>query len=215
MSPKQPGCEHGKRQEIRPPQEPARLLLGAVGGHVLGEVDRRQRRAAARARLSLPAMDLERHRHLVRDLGADRLLVVLDRGAEDVEGCVQPLDLIGIELRAFLERGEARLPEDLVDPGAADPGDVPLVAQQWVQVTRLGDRGGEVVERGRGPGLRSQARDHLVLVDGIGAQQLRPGPLLGPELAQPQLAAVAEPDQDPRCFVFERGAFVEDAQPLG
>ena len=48
-----------------------------------------------------------------------------------------------------------------------------------------------------------------------GRQQLRPGALLRPELAQAQLAAVLEPDQHPRGAVFERGALVVAAQPPG
>ena len=46
-------------------------------------------------------------------------------------------------------------------------------------------------------------------------QQLRPGPLLRPVLAQAQLAAVLEPDQHPRGAVFERGALVVPAQAPG
>jgi hypothetical protein len=87
-------------------------------------------------------MHLERHRHLVRNLVADRPLVVVDRVAENMERGVQALDLIGVELRAFLERREPRLPEDLVDPGAANPGDVFLVSEQRVQVAGMVDRGG-------------------------------------------------------------------------
>ena len=75
---------------------------------------------------------------------------------------VQALDLFLIQFRAFLEGREPRFPEDLIDPGAADAGDVPLVAQQRVQVPRLVDQGGKDVERGRGPGFRPEARDHLV-----------------------------------------------------
>ena len=61
------------------PREPAVLehaplgLAGrAVGDHVVLEVDRTQRRAAARARLALVAVDLQRHRQLVGDRQADR-----------------------------------------------------------------------------------------------------------------------------------------------
>ena len=70
-----------------------------------------------------------------------------------------------------------------------------------------------VLERRRGPGLRPERRDHLVLVDGVGRQQLRPGPLLGPELAQPQLPPVLQPHQHPRRPVFRRCPLVEDPQP--
>lgn len=116
---------------------PAGLLFRAVIRLVLREVDGLDRGAAAGAGLALAFVDLERHRHLVRNLGADRLLVVVDRVAEDVEGGVEALDLLGVELGPFLERREPGLPEDLVDPGAADPGDVFLVAEQRVQVARL------------------------------------------------------------------------------
>jgi hypothetical protein len=64
---------------------------------------------------------------------------MLDRVAEHVQRGVQALDLLITQLRALLEGREARLPEDLVDPGAADAGDVALVAQQRVQVARLSD----------------------------------------------------------------------------
>ena len=69
------------------------------------------------------------------------------------------------------------------------------------------------LERGRGPGLRPQRRHHLVGLDLLARQQLRPGPLLGPELAQPQLPPVLEPDQQPRGAISRRGRLVEDLQP--
>ena len=62
---------------------------------------------------------------------------------------MQPLDLLLVQFGALLERREPRLPEDLVDPGAADAGDVALVAEQRVQVARLVDRRGELLERRR------------------------------------------------------------------
>ena len=43
---------------------------------------------------------------------------------------------------------------------------------------------------GGGQASGPRVLDHLVLGDRVGRQQLRPGPLLGPELAQPQLAPV-------------------------
>src|SRR6266545_1380623 len=52
----------------------------------------------------------------------------------DAQPVVEALDLLASQLRPFLERREARLPEDLVDPGAADPGDVSLVAEKGVEV---------------------------------------------------------------------------------
>ena len=182
---------------------------------MLGEEDGLDRRAAARARLALALVDLQRHRQLVGELLADHLLVVVDRVAEHVERLVQALDLLGVELGALAEGRQPRLPEDLVDPGAADAGDRPLVAQQRMQVARLVDQRRELLERRRGPGLGPERRDHLVLGDRVRRQQLRPGPLLGAELAQPQLAPVLEPDQEPRGPVAQRGPLVEDLQPPG
>ena len=53
--------------------------------------------------------------------------------------------------------------------------------------------------RRRRPRLGAERRDHLVALRRSPArQQLRPGALLGAELAQPQLAPVGEPDQHPR-----------------
>ena len=72
----------------------AGLLLGAVVRLVFGEEDGLDRGAAAGAGLALALVDPERHRHFVGDLGADRLLVVVDRVAEHVEGGVQALDLL-------------------------------------------------------------------------------------------------------------------------
>ena len=43
------------------------------------------------------------------------------------------------------------------------PADVFLVAQQRVEVARLVDRRGELLQRRRGPGFRPERRDHLVL----------------------------------------------------
>jgi hypothetical protein len=154
-------------------------------------------------------VDLERHRQLVGDALADHLLVVLEGGTENREPVVEPLDLVALELGPLLERRQPRLPEDLVDPRAADPGDRPLVPEQRVKVTGLVEDLGERVERRCRPRLRAERRDHLVVLDLPLDEQLRPGPLLGAELAQPQLAPVGEPDQDPRCAVAKRGALVE------
>src|SRR4051794_40604085 len=147
---------------------------------MLGEEDRLYRRSATRTGLSLVLVDAQRLRRFVGELAVrgDRLLVVVDRVAEHVQGRQQPLDLLAVQVRALLEGGEARLPEDLVDPGAADPGDVALVAEQRVQMTGLVDQLGEALEWRRRPGLRSEPGDRLVLVDRRGRQQLRPGPLL-------------------------------------
>ena len=82
-----------------------------------------------------------------------------------------------------------------------------------MQVARLVDRAANSSSGGAGQASGPERRDHLVLGDRVGRQQLRPGPLLGPELAQAQLAAVLEPDQHPRGPVFRRGPLVEDPQP--
>src|ERR687894_1821698 len=70
-------------QQLRQPpvlqHPPVRLLLGAVAHDVVLEVDRLDLRAAARARLAGAAVNLERHRQLVRDGVADHLLVVVER----------------------------------------------------------------------------------------------------------------------------------------
>ena len=95
------------------------------------------------------------------------------------------------------------------------PGDHPLVAEHRVEVARLVDPLGELLERRRRPGLGAERGDHLVASDLGRAQQLRPGALLGAELAQAQLASVGEPDQHPRGAVAKRGALVEHLQAAG
>src|SRR5215218_10357860 len=93
------------------------LLLRAVRHDVVLEVDRLERRAAARARPALAAVDLERQRQLVRDLLAEHVLVVVESVAEPVSHRdPQPLYLLGLEVVALLERRQPRGPEDLVDP---------------------------------------------------------------------------------------------------
>ena len=81
-----------------------------------------------------------------------------------------------------------------------------------MQVARLVDPPRELLQRRRRPGLGPERGDHLVAVDLAGAQQLRPGALLGAELAQAKLAAVGEPDQHPGGAVAKRGALVEHLQ---
>ena len=78
--------------------------------------------------------------------------------------------------------------EDLVDPGAADPGDHVLIAEQCVQRPRLVEQLGE--RRRIGPGLGTERRDRLLVVDVVGAQHLDPRALAGPKLPQSQLATV-------------------------
>ena len=62
-------------------------------------------------------------------------------------------------------------------------------------------------ERGRRRGRASPRPRRRHASDG---QQLRPGALLGAELAQPQLAPVVEADQQPRGAVAQRGAPVPE-----
>src|SRR4051812_13587521 len=61
---------------------PAGLLLRAVRHHVVLVVHRLERRPAARARLAVVAVDLQRHRHLVRDRQLDDPLVVVYRAVQ-------------------------------------------------------------------------------------------------------------------------------------
>ena len=145
---------------------------------------------------------------------AQRLLVVRDRRAEALDDRVAQADgLIGVEIRAALERRKHRPVQDLVDPGTPDPGDHVLVAQQRVERPGLVE---QLLERRRvGPRLRSELGQNLLLREVLGAQDLDPGPLLGAELAQPQLTAVLEPDEKTRRAVAQRGARVEQLQTAG
>ena len=95
------------------------------------------------------------------------------------------------------------------------PGDRALVAQQRVQVARLVEQLRELVERGRRIGVGAERGHGLVGRHGVRREQLRPGALLGAELAQPQLAAVLEPHEDPRRAVAQRGARVEQLKAPG
>ena len=103
--------------------------------------------------------------------------------------------------------------EDLVDPGAADAGDHVLIPEERVQrprhVKELGER------RRVGPRLRSERGDRVLGVNRVGAQQLHPRALFGPELAQAELAAVLEPDEQPGSLVTQRGTRIEQLQATG
>jgi hypothetical protein len=66
-----------------------------------------------------------------------------------------------------------------------------------MQVPRLAQDGGDLLRGWRRPRLRPQVRDRFVKLDVCRREQLRPGPLARAELAQPQLAAVLEADQQP------------------
>ena len=160
------------------------------------------------------AVHLQRHRQLVRDLVADHLLVVLERRAQHVVARrVQPLARVGVELGPLLERRQPRGPEQLVHPGPPDPGDRALVAQQRVEVAGLVEQTGELVQRRRRVGVRAERRDRVVGPSASARQQLRPGPLLGAELAQAQLAPALEPDQQPRGPVAQRRPVVPELEP--
>src|SRR4051794_41413788 len=105
--------------------------------------------AAARARLALVPVDRQRHRHLVRNRERDHLLVVLQRSPERGDHrLAEPLGLLLVEVRAPLERRQPGRVQDLIDPGAPDPGDHPLVAQERVQRAR---RNEEREQRRGGP----------------------------------------------------------------
>ena len=95
------------------------------------------------------------------------------------------------------------------------PAIVALVAQQRVEVAGLVEQRRELLERRRRVGVRARASPPPRPRDLVGGQQLRPGALLGAELAQAQLAAVVEPDQQPRGAVAQRRALVEQLQPAG
>jgi len=150
-------------------------------------------RPAAGAGLAGPPVDLERHRQLVRHRGSDHLLVVRERTPEPLlAGRSQALHLVGLEVGGALEGRQARGPEDLVDPRAADAGDRALVAEQRVEVAWLVEQRRELVGRRRGKGVGPERGHRLVVGDRVRVQQLRPGALLGAELAKAQLAVAGE-----------------------
>ena len=180
----------------------AGLLLRAVTGDPLGVVDRGDRLAAARARLALAPVHLQRHRHLVGDRLADDLLVVVDRAAEHRRarraGARPPPASIS---EPFLN-GERRASQRI---SSTHERPIPAI-ERWSRSSGwrwpgLVDDLRELLERGRRPGLGAERRDHLLGGDVVGVEELAPGSLLGPELAQPQLATVREPDQDSRTTV--------------
>src|SRR5919107_4616473 len=184
-----------------------RLLLRAVAHDVVLEVDRLDPGAAAGAVLARSPVHLERHRHLVRHRLAHHVLVVRERAAEHLlAGSVERLDLPGVEIGALLERRQPRRPEQLVHPRPADSGDRALIAQKRVEVARLVEEAHHLIEWGRRVGVGAEGGDVVLGRDLLSLQQLGPRPPLRAELAQPQLAAVLEPDQDARRAVAERRA---------
>src|SRR3954451_14167259 len=122
--------------------------------------------AAPRTGLALTAVDLQRHRHLVRDRLRDHRLVMVDGIAQDVKGRAEALHLFRLEVRALSKRAEPGLPQDLVDPRAPDARDQALVAQQGGERAGVGSRGwswpGRAISRavpaGRGAGQASGPR---------------------------------------------------------
>src|SRR5204863_8360966 len=104
--------------------------------------------------------------------------------------------LLLVQVVALRERRELGLPQDLVHPGTPDPGDRALVAEQRVEVARLVDQLRELLERRSRPGLWAERGHGLVFVHRRRSQQLAPRALLRAELAQPELAAVVDPEQD-------------------
>ena len=90
-----------------------------------------------------------------------------------------------------------------------------LVAQNAVQ--RAGALGGEQLAQRRrvGPRLRPERRERVVGRDVLRAQDLDPRALARAELAQAQLVAVGEPDEQPRGAIAQRGALVEELQAPG
>ena len=142
----------------------AGLALRAVVGLVLGEVDGLDRRPAARARLALAAVDLERHRQLVGDLsrrppprsGRSPSPSTRERG-------VQALDLLVVEVRALAKRRQLSPPR-----GSRRPSERPMPAiARWSRSSGCRWRGWSIAaasasQRRRRPGLGPERRDHLV-----------------------------------------------------
>ena len=162
------------RALLQQPREPAvlehpaaRLLLGAVVGQVLGEVDGLDRRAAARAGLALSAVDLERHRQLVGDRrrrspprsGRSRRRARAARAwrrstssrsrSEPCRTATAPPPRGSRPPRSGRSR---RSPAGRAASGAGG---------------EAGRSAGELLERRRGPRLGAERRDHLVGLDRV------------------------------------------------
>src|SRR3954464_4638392 len=230
------GADRGAAALLQQPREaavlehaPAGLLLRAVAHDVVLVVHGLDRRAAARARLppaaggaaararlALVAMALERHRELVGDGQRDDALVVLDGAVQALDArLAQRVGLLVAEVVRALERREPRGPQDLVDPRAPDAGDDVLVAQDAVQRPRA-LRGQQFAQRWRvGPRLRPEGRKRVVVGDVRRAQDLDPRALARAEFAQAQLVAVRQADEQPRSAIAQRGALVEELQAPG
>src|SRR5205085_6814787 len=99
---------------------------------VLTEVHARDRRRAHVARLAEAVVNAVGLRVL------RPALAQLEPALElDVDRLREPLDLLTVEVPRQRIRREAGVVEDLVGPGAPDPGDHPLVAEERVQPARL------------------------------------------------------------------------------
>src|SRR5687768_9523709 len=96
--------ERSPQESRQPPvleHAPTGLLDRAVAGHVVLEEHRLECRAAARARLALARVHLQRHRRLVGHRVADDLLVVLERATQDgIAGFPKPLHRLVVQLGA-------------------------------------------------------------------------------------------------------------------
>ena len=182
---------------------------------MLGVVDRLDRRAAARARLALAPVDLQRHRQLVGDLRR-RSPPRSGRSRRRARGARRAARSTSVARRGRSPclNGDSRASQRI---SSTQERPMPAITR-WSRSSGCRWRGwssalaraprAAAPARPRGRASRPSRRPSTL----AGRQQLRPGPLLGPELAQPQLAAVGEPDQHPRGAVLERGALVEHLQ---
>jgi hypothetical protein len=95
---------------------------------VLLVVDVVQRRRADVARLAEPVVDAIRLR-----IGRSALPQLEPARELRVDRLGEPLDLVVSQLRREREGGQPGMVEDLVRPGAADAGELALVAEERVQ----------------------------------------------------------------------------------
>ena len=117
---------------------PLGLAVRAVGDHVVLEVDRLQRRGAARARLALVAVDAAAASAACRGSAArpPARSARSRRRASATIASRSRRSSSSSQIRAALVRRQPRLPQDLIDPRAPDARDHVLVAQQRVQRPR-------------------------------------------------------------------------------
>ena len=196
---------------------PARLLLRAVAHDVVLEVDRLDGRAAARAGLA-------------RRGGAPAAASAACRGRcprspPRSARARRPAPRRTPRAAARARRRPARTPSGTATAArsrAARPPTSGRCPRSCAGRAAAGGGGaaGRAAARtprragpGRRPGRAWPRRRRPS--SALGRQQLGPGALLGAELAQPQLAPVVEPDQQPRGAVAQRGALVPELQPSG